>query len=71
MQPNILIVLQNGGPIAVDWAVSSPKVKAILDTFQPGQLGGDAILNLLSGAAVPVTLPLTIPSSVLPACCLH
>ena len=50
---NVVIVLQNGGPIACDWAVSSPKVRAILDAFQPGQLGGDAILNLLSGVAVP------------------
>jgi beta-glucosidase len=53
VQPNIVLVLQNGGPIAVDWAVSSRKVRAILDAFQPGELGGDAILNLLSGAAVP------------------
>lgn len=53
VQSNVVLVLQNGGPIAVDWAVSSPRVRAILDAFQPGELGGDAILNLLSGAAVP------------------
>ena len=29
-------------PIAVDWSVTSPKVRAILDAFQPGELGGDA-----------------------------
>jgi hypothetical protein len=53
VQPNVVLVLQNGGPIAVDWAVSSPRVRAILDVFQPGELGGDAILNLLTGSAVP------------------
>eukprot|EP01045_Picozoa_sp_COSAG04_P003241 COSAG04_NODE_130_length_24323_cov_50.932835_26_plen_129_part_00 len=78
VQPNIILVLQNGGPIAgahshlqtllrwvvsshhtdgpcvaVDWSVTSPKVRAILDAFQPGELGGDAICDLLSGAAVP------------------
>jgi len=39
VQDNVVIVLQNGGPIAVDWAVKSLKVRAILDAFQPGQLG--------------------------------
>lgn len=53
VQPNVVLVLQNGGPLAVDWAVASPRVRAILDAFQPGELGGDAILNLLSGSAVP------------------
>eukprot|EP01052_Picozoa_sp_SAG31_P038508 SAG31_NODE_5161_length_2706_cov_2.869582_3_plen_465_part_00 len=53
VQSNVIIVLQNGGPIAVDWAVKSTKVRAILDAFQPGQLGGDAIMDLLSGASVP------------------
>ena len=33
-------------PASQDFAVSSPKVRAILDSFQPGELGGDAILNL-------------------------
>jgi len=61
VQPNVVLVLQNGGPIAVDWAKENGCVKAIVEAFQPGQLGGDAILNILSGVAVPSgKLPYTV-----------
>jgi beta-glucosidase len=61
VQPNLVLVLQNGGPIAVDWAKSSPRVKAIIEAFQPGQLGGDAICDILSGASSPSgKLPYTV-----------
>eukprot|EP01047_Picozoa_sp_COSAG01_P109995 COSAG01_NODE_38843_length_484_cov_1.218182_1_plen_96_part_10 len=53
MQPNVVLVLQNGGPIAVDWAVASPRVRAIVEAFQPGQLGGDGVVDILTGVAVP------------------
>ena len=49
----IIVVLQNGGPLSIDWAASNPSVNAILEAFQPGQLGGDAILNILQGTSVP------------------
>jgi len=61
VQSNVVLVLQNGGPIAVDWAKESGCVRAIVEAFQPGQLGGDAILNVLSGEAVPSgKLPYTV-----------
>ena len=35
-QPNVVLVLQNGGPLAVGWAKQSPCVRAIVEAFQPG-----------------------------------
>lgn len=61
VQSNVVLVLQNGGPIAVGWAKNSSCVRAILDVFQPGELGGPAIMNLLSGDTVPSgKLPYTV-----------
>ena len=49
VQPNVVLVLIHGGPIAVEAAAASTQVKAIVDAFQPGELGADAILELLDG----------------------
>lgn len=49
VQPNCILVLVHGGPIAVESAVSSPAVRAIIDAFQPGELGADALLDLIEG----------------------
>jgi len=46
---NIIIVLLNGGPIAIEEQVAMPEVRAVVEAFQPGQLGGDAILDVLLG----------------------
>ena len=53
VQPNVVVVLIHGGPIAVESAVASTQVKAIVDAFQPGELGSDAIMDLLDGTTSP------------------
>ena len=53
VQPNVVIVLIHGGPIAVESAQASPAVRAIVDAFQPGELGADAIFDLLDGTTAP------------------
>ena len=48
-QPNTVVVLIHGGPVALsDWA--QQHVKAVVDAFYPGELGGDAIVDTLLGA---------------------
>lgn len=51
--PRVVLVLINGGPIDVASAVASTSVRAIIEAFQPGELGGDAILDILSGVVAP------------------
>ena len=46
-QPNTVLVMQNGGALAVDWAAAN--VPAALWAGYPGELGGDAIVNTLTG----------------------
>lgn len=53
VQPNTVVVLIHGGPIAVEAAVANPNVTAILDAFQPGELGADAVLDALEGVIAP------------------
>ena len=55
----VVVVLMNGGPIAVENWIRS--VGACVEAFYPGELGGDAILNLLLGkvnnwGALPFTM---------------
>ena len=38
---------------AVESAVATSKVRAILDAFQPGELGADAIMQMLVGETSP------------------
>ena len=49
----VVLVLVNGGPIDISTAVASEKVVAILETFQPGELGGDAMIEIMDGTASP------------------
>lgn len=49
----VVLVLVNGGPVDVSTAVESEHVVAILETFQPGELGGDAIINIMDGTSSP------------------
>ena len=48
--PNTVVVLFGGSPMELPWA---DKVKAILYMGLPGQAGGEAVADLLTGRAVP------------------
>jgi beta-glucosidase len=50
---NLAVVLFNGSPVDVSWEASA---KAILEMYLPGQGGGTAIFNLLTGKANPCGL---------------
>lgn len=57
--PNTIVVLINGTPIEMPWV---NEVAAIVEAFYPGQEGGDAIANILSGKVNPSgKLPDTFP----------
>ena len=58
-QPNYVVVLINGGALGVDWiAKNSP---AVVEAFYPGEMGGDAIVDVLSGDYNPTgKLPVTV-----------
>lgn len=57
--PHTIVVLENGGPVAMPWL---EQVGAVLETWYPGGDGGDAVANLLSGKVNPSgRLPLSWP----------
>ena len=59
--PNTVVVLETGGPVLMPW---NDKVKAVLEAWYPGRMGGLAIANLLTGQADPSgALPVTFPAS--------
>ncbi|MCI4643857.1 MAG: glycoside hydrolase family 3 C-terminal domain-containing protein, partial [Hyphomonadaceae bacterium] len=61
VSPKTVVVLNTGAPVEMDWADS---VDAILQTWLPGQEGGYAIADLLSGAISPSgKLPVTFPKA--------
>ena len=45
--PKTVLVLINGGPLAIEAEAAS--VPAIVECFYPGQLGGEAIVDALMG----------------------
>jgi len=56
-----VVVLENGGPVAMPWLA---KVPAVLETWYPGTSGGEAIANVLFGVVNPSGhLPATFPAS--------
>lgn len=60
--PRTAVVLETGNPIVMPWLNS---VKAVLQAWYPGQRGGEAIANLLTGKVSPSgRLPITFPISV-------
>lgn len=48
--PRTVVVLNNGGPLALPWA---DRVPAILEAWYPGQEGGRAVARVLFGEAEP------------------
>ncbi|HWU16791.1 MAG TPA: glycoside hydrolase family 3 C-terminal domain-containing protein [Devosia sp.] len=57
--PNTVVVLQTGGPVEMPWIDS---VRAVLEAWYPGQEAGNAIADVLTGAAEPGgRLPQTFP----------
>lgn len=59
----VVLVLINGRPLNITWA--SQHVPAILEAWYPGTEGGDAVADLLSGAANPGgKLPVSWPRNV-------
>jgi beta-glucosidase len=60
--PDTVVVLETGNPIVMPWKDS---VQAIVQAWFPGQEGGQAIAEVLSGAVNPSGhLPVTFPASV-------
>ena len=60
--PNAMVVLETGNPVAMLW---SGKVKAILGAWYPGQAGGQAIAEVLTGEVNPSgRLPITFPADI-------
>ena len=57
--PRTIVVIHAGAPIEMPWA---EKVPAIVWAYYPGQEGGNALADLLTGAVSPSgKLPMSIP----------
>jgi beta-glucosidase len=57
---NTIVVLETGNPVRMPWL---PQVKAVLEAWYPGQEGGRAISDVLTGAVNPSgRLPITFPT---------
>jgi beta-glucosidase len=57
--PHTIVVLETGNPVLMPWL---DRVQAVLASWYPGQEGGQAIADILFGAANPSgRLPLTFP----------
>jgi beta-glucosidase len=58
--PNTIVVLETGNPSSMPWR---DKVKAIVQAWYPGQAGGQAIAEILTGRVNPSgRLPITFPA---------
>jgi beta-glucosidase len=59
--PNTIVVLETGNPASMPWR---DKVKGIVQAWYPGQAGGQAIAELLTGRVNPAGhLPITFPAA--------
>lgn len=60
--PNVVVVLETGNPVVMPWL---DKVAGVVEAWFPGQSGGDAIADVLTGAVNPSGhLPMTFPMNV-------
>jgi beta-glucosidase len=58
--PNTIVVLETGNPVSMPWG---DKVRAIAQAWYPGQAGGQAIAEVLTGKVNPSgRLPMTFPT---------
>lgn len=58
--PNTIVVLETGNPVLMPWL---GQVRAVAEAWYPGQEGGEAIADVLSGAVDPCgRLPLSFPA---------
>ncbi|TRX71786.1 glycoside hydrolase family 3 N-terminal domain-containing protein [Carboxylicivirga sp. M1479] len=58
-----IVVLVNGRPLGVEWIAEN--VPAVIEAWEPGCFGGDALAQILYGEVNPsAKLPITIPRSV-------
>ncbi|MCK8061608.1 MULTISPECIES: glycoside hydrolase family 3 C-terminal domain-containing protein [unclassified Fusibacter] len=46
VNPNVVVVLQNGAPIVMPWLIG---VRSVLETYLSGQMGGAATIDLIYG----------------------
>ena len=51
--PNTIVVLETGNPVAMPWR---DNVKAIIAAWYPGQAGGQAIAEILTGVDKALTV---------------
>jgi beta-glucosidase len=59
--PHLVVVLETGGPVLMPWL---DRTQAVLEAWYPGQKGGEAIAEILSGSVNPSgRLPLTFPTA--------
>jgi beta-glucosidase len=59
----VVVVVMNGSPVALQWAKDN--AAAVVEAWYPGQAGGQAVGNVLSGKTNPAgRLPLTFYASV-------
>jgi beta-glucosidase len=60
-QPKTAVVLETGGPVTMPWL---DRVPAVIEAWYPGQRGGEAIADILTGTVNPSgRLPITFPVS--------
>jgi beta-glucosidase len=58
--PNTVVVLETGNPVVMPWC---DEVKSIVEAWYPGQAGGQAIAEVLTGTVNPSgRLPITFPA---------
>ncbi|MFC4137742.1 MULTISPECIES: glycoside hydrolase family 3 N-terminal domain-containing protein [unclassified Microbacterium] len=62
----VVMVLVTGRPYAIDWALDGDGARpaAVLQAFFPGEAGGEAIADVLTGATAPSgRMPVSLPRS--------